>query len=83
LKLQLQARLKIKYQFDTSSSFLTKSKFSLCVHHIGIVEGLQAPSLKGILCNLMKISKVDMVAIVEPRIDGVIADKRISEPWLS
>jgi hypothetical protein len=24
-----------------------------------------------------------MVAIVEPRIDGVIADKRISEPWLS
>ena len=31
----------------------------------------------------MKINKVDMVAIVEPRIDGVIADKRISEPWLS
>lgn len=75
--------MKIKYQFDTSSSFLTKSKFSLCVHHIGIVERLQAPSLKGIVCNLMKINKVDMVAIVEPRIDGVIADKRISEPWLS
>jgi hypothetical protein len=56
----------------------TDSKAGLSIIIIG---GQQAPNLVVFFYDLTRINKVDMVAIVEPRIGEVNADKVLSE-WM-